>query len=160
MPQNLITAALTEQDRDAVLALTQQIRAKLPFLRGLAADERRGLAKMGGKSVAFVRQALRTAEQNPALVPANTVQALREDLALLDALLPVRDALTQLGELADDTVTATGSDAYAAALELYAVLQATGRAAGLDELKALMQARFRRGTTAAPAPAPAAGAAA
>jgi hypothetical protein len=150
MPQNLIAAALAEPDRDAVLALTQQIRAKLPFLRGLAADERRGLAKMGGKSVAFVRQALRTAEQNPALVPANTVQALREDLALLDALLPVRDALTQLSELVDDTATATGSDAYAAALELYAVLQATGRAAGLDELKALMQARFRR---AAPAPA-------
>lgn len=40
-----------------------------------------------------------------------------------------------------------------AALELYAVLQATGRAAGLDELKALMQARFRRIGAAAPAPA-------
>jgi hypothetical protein len=52
---------------------------------------------MGGKSVAFVRQALRTAEQHPALVPAPTVPALREDLALLDALPPVRAALRPPG---------------------------------------------------------------
>lgn len=56
----------------------RQVRALPPFLRGLASDERRGRAKTGGKSVAFVRQALRTAGQNPAHALAGTVQGPRE----------------------------------------------------------------------------------
>ncbi|MBE9178486.1 hypothetical protein IQ268_07915 [Oculatella sp. LEGE 06141] len=53
MPITPISAALTQSDRDAVLATVATIKAKLPFLVDLTADERRALPKMGDKSRAL-----------------------------------------------------------------------------------------------------------
>jgi hypothetical protein len=61
MSQNLVSATLSAEDFAAVLAALDTIAAKLPILRGLTAEERRSLPRMGDKSVAFVNQCLRAA---------------------------------------------------------------------------------------------------
>jgi hypothetical protein len=65
MPITPISAALTQSDRDAVMSAVATIKAKLPFLVDLTADERKALPKMGDKSRAFVSKALEVATQNP-----------------------------------------------------------------------------------------------
>jgi hypothetical protein len=153
MSQNLVSATLTAEDRAAVLAALDTIAAKLPFLRGLTAEERRSLPRMGDKSVAFVNQCLRAAQQNADLLPARSpVPALEQDLALLAELQTIAERVDQLDELLTDTTTALRSDAFVAALGIYGILKATGNAAGLDELRNQLSARFSRGGgTAEPA---------
>ena len=150
MSQNLVSATLSAEDRAAVLAALDTLFAKLPFLRGLTAEERRSLPRMGDKSVAFVNQCLRAAQQNADLLPARSpVAALEDDLALLADLQMISEREAQLHELLGDTTTALRSDVFVAALDIYGILKATGNAAGLDELRNQLSARFSRGSAAA-----------
>jgi len=67
--ENRIDAALSDANRDTVLQLIQDIRAKLPFLIDLTIEERKSLPKMGDKSRAFVAQALTVTEQDDSYLP-------------------------------------------------------------------------------------------
>lgn len=58
--------------------------------------------------------------------------------------LPITVALTQLSELLDDTSLAVGSEAYAAALQVYSYAKASGQGAGLDVVVGEMGQRFAR----------------
>lgn len=88
------------------------------------ASERRGLAKMGGKSEAFCRQTLRVMAQNPGIVPASVQLAdAQADLKQLDALRERTARLRQLLGRCDDTELALGSDVMSTALEGCAMLK-------------------------------------
>ena len=50
MADNRISAALTQADRQAVLAAVNTIREKLPFIIVLTPEERRALPKTGDSS--------------------------------------------------------------------------------------------------------------
>jgi hypothetical protein len=65
MSNSPISAQLSQADRDAVMAAIATIKAKLPFLIDLSAEERKALPKMGDKSRAFVSKAMEVATQNP-----------------------------------------------------------------------------------------------
>jgi hypothetical protein len=119
-----ISAALTQADRDAVMDAVATIKTKLPFLIDLNASERKALPKMGDKSRAFVSKALEVATQNPDFLPRSfDLEELRKDVQLVEAMYPIVVALTQLQELVDDTCVAVGSEAYAAALQVYIALR-------------------------------------
>ncbi len=62
--ENRIDAVLTDADRDNVLTIINDIRARLPFLIDLTIEDRQSLPKMGDKSRAFVSQALALAEHD------------------------------------------------------------------------------------------------
>jgi hypothetical protein len=154
MPDNRISAALSQADQQAVLAAVNTIREKLPFLVDLTPEERRALPKMGETSRGFVTQALAVAAQNEDILPRSfDVEEMRKDVALLDSLQPVRAALAQLSELVEDTHMAVGSEAYTSALLVYQYARSAGKGAALDgALDALGQrfARKSRGATAEP----------
>jgi hypothetical protein len=57
MSDNRVSASLSKEDREAVLAAFNTIKTKLPFLIDLTKDERVALPKMGDKSRAFVTKA-------------------------------------------------------------------------------------------------------
>lgn len=140
-----ISATLTQADRDAVMAAVSTIKAKLPFLIDLNADERRALPKMGDKSRAFVSKALEVATQNPDFLPRSfDLEELRRDVQLFESLYPLLLTLTQLQELVDDTCLAVGSEAYAAALQVYTYAKASGNGNGLDAVVEEMGQRFVR----------------
>jgi hypothetical protein len=136
---------LSQTDRDAVMAAIATIKTKLPFLIDLTADDRKALPKMGDKSRAFVSKALEPATQNPDFLPRSfDVAELQKDVQLFESLYPVLMALTQLQDLVDDTCMAVGSEAYAAALQVYSYAKASGEGAGLETAVEELGLRFAR----------------
>jgi hypothetical protein len=151
MPDNRISATLSQADRQAVLDAVNTIRTKLPFLIDLSPEERKALPKMGDTGRGFVAQALQVAEQNPDILPRSFDAAeMRKDVELLDALLPVVTALAQLNELLDDTYTAVGSEAYVAGLLVYQYVRAAGKGSALDGALDALGQRFARKSRSAP----------
>ncbi|SRR5579883_437421 len=140
-----ISATLDANDRETVMTALATIKAKLPFLIDLTADDRKAIPKMGDKSRAFVSKALEVATQNPDFLPRSfNLEELRKDVQLFEAMYPIVVALTQLQELVDDTCLAAGSEAYAAALQVYNYAKASGQGVGLDAVVGEMGQRFAR----------------
>jgi hypothetical protein len=145
MPDNHVSASLSQADQQAVLAAINTIREKLPFLIDLTPEERRTLPRMGDRSRGFVAQALEVATQNTGMLPrAFDVEEMRKDVELLAALSPVITALAQLNELVDDTFMAVGSEAYTAALFVYQTARTAGKGAALDGALDALSQRFAR----------------
>ncbi|MFN6570490.1 hypothetical protein [Dendronalium sp. ChiSLP03b] len=145
MSRSPISATLAQKDRDALLQAITTIKEKLPFLIDLSNEERKALPKMGDKSRAFVSKALEIATQNPEFLPRSfDLEEMRKDVQLFEALYPLLLSLTQLQELVDDTSLAVGSEAYAAALQVYNYAKASGQTAGLDAVVGEMGQRFAR----------------
>ena len=89
MTQNIVSLNLTDDELQAVDAALSELENKLGGLIALSVPQKRSLRKMGEKSEAFCRQAMRLLAQNPELVPANVVAASPvQDLAMLDKLRP------------------------------------------------------------------------
>ncbi|MBG1265356.1 hypothetical protein [Nostoc sp. WHI] len=150
MPTTRISATLTPTEKDVVLQAISTIKEKLSFLIDLSSDDRKTLPKMGDKSRAFVSKALEVATQNPEFLPRSfDLEEMRKDVQLFEALYPVLLSLTQLQELVDDTTLAVGSEAYAAALQVYNYAKASGQGAGLDAMVVEMGERFARKTAKA-----------
>ncbi len=111
----------------------------------LSNEERKALPKMGDKSRAFVSKALEVATQNPEFLPRSfDLDEMRKDVQLFEALYPVLLSLSQFHELVDDTFLAVGSEAYAAALQVYTYAKASGQGAGLETVVEEMGQRFAR----------------
>ncbi|HEX7314955.1 MAG TPA: hypothetical protein VF297_13590 [Pyrinomonadaceae bacterium] len=145
MPDNRISATLPQADRQVVLDALQTIRTKLSFLIDLSPEDRKALPKLGDTGLGFVTQALELAEQNPDILPRSfDVEEMRKDVELLGALLPIVTAYGQLNELLDDTYTAVGSEAYAAALLVYQYGRAAGKGSALDGALDALGQRFAR----------------
>ncbi|MBD2199804.1 MULTISPECIES: hypothetical protein [Calothrix] len=140
-----ISATLAQKQRDEVLQAIATIKEKLPFLIDLTNEERKALPKMGDKSRAFVSKALEVASQNPEFLPRSfDLEEMRKDIQLFEALYPVLLSLSQLHELVDDTSLAVGSEAYAAALQVYNYAKASGQGGGLETVVEEMGQRFSR----------------
>jgi len=134
MIENRVSASLTPADVDAILAAINTIKQKLPFLITLSPDEKRSLPKPGDRSRAFINKALEVANQNPDILPRTfSVEEMRKDIVLGQALLPIELALTQLSEQIDNTVTVVDSEAYVAALAVYSMAKANDKAATLHD---------------------------
>lgn len=100
------------------------------------------MPKLGDTSLAFVERATAIAAEKSELLPRSfDVQAMQDDLALFQALQPIRRAVAELGELLDDTSVAVGSDAYAAGLQVYNFVKADGT---MDTTLEKMGRRFIR----------------
>ncbi|MFB2769729.1 hypothetical protein ACE1AT_10635 [Pelatocladus sp. BLCC-F211] len=140
-----ISSTLSQTDRDALLKAIATIKEKLPFLIDLSAEERKALPKMGDKSRAFVSKALEVATQNPEFLPRSfDLEEMRKDVQLFEALYPLLLSLTQLQELVDNTCLAVGSEAYAAALQVYSYAKTSGQGSGLNAVVDQMGQRFAR----------------
>jgi len=154
MAENRVSATLPTTDREAVLAAIATIRQKLPFLIDLNSDDRRAMTKLGDRSRAFVSKALEVATQNPDMLPRSfSLEEMRRDVELFEALQPILLALNQLQDLVDDTSMQVGSEAYAAALAVYTYAKASGTGSALEAAADDLGQRFaRKARAAAPKP--------
>ena len=145
MTQNLISLNFTADQLQAVDTAIAELETQLAGLIALTKPQKQVLRKMGNKSEAFCRQAMRVLEQNPQLAPPNLVSASPlQDLAALDQLRPRMVRLSRLSERAADTDLALGSDVMDASLKVYGLLKLTGRSEGLDGLRRELGNRFSR----------------
>ena len=153
MPENRVNAAISETDKQAVLAAIETIRQKLPFLIDLTPEQRRSLPKMGDKSRAFVGKALAVAQHNSNFLPRSfSVEEMERDVTLAEALQPILVSLTSLQEQLDDTYMEVGSEAYSAALVVYQYARTSGEGEALETLLDDMAQRFARKSKSAKAP--------
>jgi hypothetical protein len=145
MAQNIVSLNLTPDQLTAVDAALTALESQLSGLIALPIEQKRSLKKMGEKSEAFCRQALRVLEQNPQMVPANVplVDAMA-DLAALDALRPRMVRLSRLSERVADTDIALGSDVMSVALQAYGLLKVTGKTEGLQAMRRELGSRFAK----------------
>src|SRR5437667_6759452 len=103
-------ATFSPLDQEAVMTAIDTIRQKLPFLLNLTPTERKGLAKLGDKSRAFVLKAVDVATQNPEALPrSHSVQDVQNIADVFRGLTSIRLALQQLYKQVDDTTTKIGS---------------------------------------------------
>ena len=145
MTQNIASLDLTDAQFEAVDAALSQLESQLAGLIALPSLQKQSMRKMGEKSEAFCRQAMRLLEQSPELMPANVVAARPvEDLAMIDKLRPRVLRLARLTERANDTDMALGSDVMTASLQVYGQLKLTGHGEGLQALRRDLGQRFAR----------------
>ena len=145
MTQNIINLALTEAQLQAVDAAIGELETQLVDLIALTKAQKQSLRKMGDKSEAFCRQAMRVLEQNPQLAPPNLAAANPlQDLRTMDQLRPRLVRLSRLSERAADTDLALGSDVMDASLKVYGLLKLTGRSEGLNTMRRELGSRFAR----------------
>jgi len=145
MPENRVSAVLSDADRQAILAAIETIRTKLPFLIDLTPEQRRSLPKMGDKSRAFVAKALAIAQHNSNFLPRSfSVEEFERDVALAEALLPIIVSLSRLSEQLNDTYTEVGSEAMSASLVVYQYGRNSGDGESLEGLLDDMGQRFAR----------------
>jgi len=145
MPDNRVSAELSEADQQAVLAAIETIRQKLPFLIDLTPEQRRSLPKMGDKSRAFVSKALTIAQHNSNFLPRSfSVEEMERDVGLIESLQPIMVSLTRLFEQLEDTFTEVGSEAYSAALVVYQYGRTSSDGESLESLLDDMAQRFAR----------------
>jgi len=141
--QNLVSLTLDDAQLQAVDAALAELETRLGGLIALSPAQKRTMRRMGEKSEAFCRQALRVLEQNPQMVPANVGLAdAQADLATMDRLRPRLVRISRLSERAADTDAALGSDVMDVALQGYSLLKVTGRTEGLSGLRKELGSRF------------------
>jgi hypothetical protein len=152
MQQNLISAALP----NAVVAEVEtHLKAIATLLGGvlqnLEAKDRRAMAKMGDKTLAFVQKALQYGGQNVAMVPSYISLAEAEaDLLLTNQLDSILKLLAPLCQSVQDTEMMAGSDAYMAGLGIYnhvkgaAANNVQGATSIADDLSARFPGRGRK----------------
>lgn len=151
--QNLLSLDLSDSRLMAIDNALADLELQLSGLGSMEADKRRGIARMGGKSEAFCRQALNALEQNPQVVPPSLkVAEARADLEAIDRLRPRLQRLQRLTERAQDSETMLGSDVMSCALQGYALLKVAGKNQGLDGLRRDLGARFAKAARAAAEP--------
>ena len=91
-----------------------------PYMLALTAAERKGLPKMGEKTIGFVEKAHDFAQQNPNLVPPYLeMAAFGTDFSDAHGLWTLHNLALQVEEGIADTEMTAGSEAYQAALVFY-----------------------------------------
>jgi len=157
MNQNLISATLTDAQRDAILADLTAAQTKMAdSSHSLTPEDRRRLTKIEAADMTLLDQALQFAQQNPGAMPADVdLAALAEDIALGRQYLPICAKANQTAEIAGDNCMSALSDAYVAALDIYRVAKALNTSGQYDAFVQAFGQRFARRSRQQPTPPPA-----
>jgi len=119
--KNLHQSSIPKEVLTETLNKLNEINSMLsPYLLTITKDEKKSLAKMGNKSLAFVTEAHQFSKQYPNLRPAfMTQEEFDTDMADATGLLPITSNVVKLLSQLDDTSVVAGSEAYNHALMFY-----------------------------------------
>lgn len=113
-----------------------------PYVVPLTAERRKGMLKLGDKSIGFVEKSVELAQLNPMIWPSYA--SMNGFILDLQDVIRLRGTLYKLQQLAnsvDDTMMISGSEAYNTALVFYTSVKTAvkqniqGAKAVYDELK-------------------------
>lgn len=118
---NQVSLNIPEAELKEIQTCIETLQTKLmPYLKTLSPDERQDLPKMGDKTVSFVQKTVEYCHQNPDLVPQFlNVGEMSVDLKAVETLRTLYQPLQQISQSLSDTMTLSGSEAYAGALMFY-----------------------------------------
>ena len=143
--QNRIDAVLAPERAAQIVETFRGFGTELSFLVDLSREEIAGLPKMGDRGLPFVMDSLTLGEQDDSFLPRSfDIEKMRKDVELLQQLPAIIAAAEHFLELVKDTQMLVESDAFAAALEIYAAAQRNGRGEALTASLKAMGKRFDR----------------
>lgn len=148
---NYISATLTKQQSDEIMALLTQVDGKISFNVNLSQEQLDGIPKLSDGRLPFTQKSLNYGKQDSKLVPPyNDLEELESDLNLFSQLEPIESLILRLAEKINTARAAAGSDAYSTALIIYSSAQKAakqghpGAKAIVDDLKALFEKQGKK----------------
>jgi hypothetical protein len=147
---NRMDTVMSDEQRSAVKAAFETIKANMPFLTGITVDERIALPKINVSNKVFTEDAINAIANNTELLPAYlNVEHMKNDLTLYMQLDELLGLARQTVELMEDTQMLAGSEAYSSALTAYKLFQAASEAGlkGSDAIYDSLKARFAQTTS-------------
>lgn len=140
-----ISESVADADIQAIKQAIETINQKLPFLVALSQDEKRGLYKLGPKSVDFAKDCNIVAQNYPHILPANfNKEELKKDSMLFEQLSELQLILNTLNEKLFDTNIAVGNEAMKASLIVYDYVKtAVKTEPGLKSVAEQLKQRFK-----------------
>ena len=156
MSQNLISQAMTDVQRDAIItdlsaADTKFANYKVP----LTTDQIKKLSKLAVADIALLDLAATYAAQNAGAIPADiNVTEMNKDIALAKQLAQVDAKAQQLAESTKVSLISVMSDGYGAAREIYRIALARGRTPQTIPFLDAFGARFGKNPPAPTPPGP------
>lgn len=125
---NRVSAVLEDAIVTEILGHIQAIRAALPFLLTLSAQDRRELPKMGDKSIGFDEKCVTYMASNPEFLPGFVDLAeVNKDRALRTTMLRFFADLVTLNDTVDDTLRIVTSEIWMADLAYYQAVREAAR---------------------------------
>jgi hypothetical protein len=123
-----ISAVITADDKAAVQAAIQTIKAKLPFLVNLTVQERKRLRKMGAVRTSYVQDVYQAASNNSGAIPSGfnlteygkDTQLLKDMTDIISWLLPVYEGI-------ENTSMALGGELMKQSDECYGYLKVAAK---------------------------------
>jgi hypothetical protein len=134
--QNLVSASIASETKEAILGSIADIRAKLGFLLNLQTSDVVGMLKAGKEFVPFIDGCHSVAKAHPEILAGvfDKVEFER-DYQLAQDLGEIAEALGQLNEGVSHTLTAVRSDALVTALDVYSAVKSNkSRVPGLNSV--------------------------
>jgi hypothetical protein len=150
--QNLISAEITADTKTEILKALGDIRGKLDFLLTLQSHEVMGLFRAGKDFIPFIDECHKVATAHPEIVPGIfDKDEYQRDWRLSQDLGAIADALNQLAEGINHTLTAARSDALVASLDIYAAVKLNrDKVAGLNSVADKLAVYFKKTSKAVP----------
>jgi hypothetical protein len=122
-----------------------------PYTENLSTEEKRSLAKMSDKTLAFVSKVVEYTNLNPKFIPAvMKKEDLQQDFRAHQSLTPLSFTCEQLAGILKDTLMIAGHEAYKLALLYYGSIKLAAKA-GDTEAKTIfdnLSKRFPKGKSA------------
>jgi hypothetical protein len=118
--ENKISLDIPVASITAIDTALATLKSLLSFLISLTPEDRHNLAKMGDKTLAFVKKAYEYATLNPTLMPSYVnIDEMRKDIETVEKLHAIYTLINELNSRLDDTIMLAGSEAYMASLSIY-----------------------------------------
>ncbi|WP_421920569.1 hypothetical protein [Marinifilum sp.] len=141
--ENRINVEIDSVKQEAITTNLNGLKTELePLLVALPAEQKKNMAVIGERLMIFVDQAIKSAENNPDLVPPYLkLDQVKVDAQAWKDLSNISKELEYLKSLLNDTAALSSSEAYSAMLSFYNYLKQAakdgvpGAKAVYDDLK-------------------------
>jgi hypothetical protein len=146
MPRNEVSAVLSQQAQDKIIAMIADIKSLLPFLISLTEADKARMPGFGDKSLVFAQKTLNLAQKQADFLPRSfSVEEMEKDVNLYKALYSIIQPLNLLMEKLTDTFRKVGAEAFDAARIVYGSARQAGQSTGgLDAIMEDIGKRFAR----------------
>ncbi|MFH0974612.1 MAG: hypothetical protein V1874_02385 [Spirochaetota bacterium] len=144
--QNLVSASITPETKQDVMAKILSIQTSLNFLLTLKAEEITSLFKPGNNYAPFVELAFNTANSHPEIMSrVFDIDEFKKDYLIYKDLSLICGQVNELAKGLNNTLTAASSDTLIGALEVYdAVKKNQSKVAGLNAVAEEMAPFFKK----------------
>ncbi len=131
MTKNRLSLSIADSDKDKIIQkITELAELFKPLLIALDKADRRGLAKMGDKSIPFAQKVVQYVDSNPEFVPQYmNAEEYKKDFQLFLELREFLRPMMQIVASLEDTAILSGAYAYKTARAYY---ESVGQAAKLN----------------------------